>query len=452
MHHIYARSTLCLVAFAGLDANYGLRGLKGISAPRAIDQVVLPIANGEAIAWYNDPRATWDSFGQTPVNIGLTYNERGWTYQEFVFAKRRLIFTNGPLRWICPCTIWGEDKVIDLVVDNMANMPFTKWKDRQRPGLASLLTDVASEFNVRYFTFHQDILNAFLGIQNHLHRTFLGGLNHGHPDMFFDISLMWEPEAEISRRGSSRDAPTEPRYLPTWSWMGWHGAFRFLCDDEYECYGPPSNGVVEPVTQWFALQSAVWMDSVRPIASNWHQYKVSAREDASIVPRGWIRHAGLNEEGKFEIGDARFKYPVPVPSLAMPTDPIEQSRLIFAKTTRAYFTARKFDISSQLRDVELCVELYTATGEIAGFMRLHKQWDEDKIITGHKVELAAVVKGWTTELCTLTPHRLEDDVKHPCYFALCIQWEDGIAKRLGTCKVFADVWERNQEPVDLILG
>jgi hypothetical protein len=441
MHHIYAGSTLCLVAFAGLDADHGLRGLKGVSARRVVDQLALPIANGEAISWYNTPRATWDSFGELPTHVGRAYNQRGWTFQEFIFAKRRLIFTDGPVRWICPCTIWGEDKVVDLVIDNMTNMPFTKWKDRQRPGLASLLSDVASDFNMRYFTFWKDILNAFLGIQNHLNRTFVGGLNHGHPEMFFDISLLWEPEAEVSRRGSFHEAPTEERYLPSWSWMGWHGAFRFLCDDEYECYGPPSNGIVEPVAQWFAFQSSASMNNMRLIACDWYRHKIVAQQNASPVYEGWTQH----QEGEFEIGDARFHYPVPVPPLALPIDPIEQLRLIHAKTSRAYFTVRKVNAAHQLRDADFCLELYTFTGQHAGFLRLHGKTDEVKIIASRRVELVAVAKGWTTDL-SQEHHRI------PCYFALCVHWEGGVARRLGTCKVFAEVWRSEQETVDLILG
>lgn len=437
MHDIYARSALCLVAFAGLDANHGLKGLEGVSAPRAVDQLALPIADGETISWYNAPRARWDSFGESPKHIGRTYNERGWTFQEFVFAKRRLIFTDGPVRWICACTIWGEDKVGDLVIDNMTDMPFTKWKDRQRPGLASLLTDVASEYNVRHFTFWQDILNAFLGIQNHLHRTFVGGLNHGHPDMFFDISLLWEPETEISRRSSSEEAPTEERYLPTWSWMGWHGTFHFLSDAEYECCGRPSNGILEPVAQWFTFQPSASMNSMRLIKCDWYRHK----QDSDLIHEGWRQH----QEGLFEIGDAQFRYTVPVPSLALPVDPNEQSRLIFAKTTRAYFKARKLDVPSKLPDAELCVALHTFSGELAGFLRLHEKVDEASIIKRHSVELVAVVKGWTTDLSD-EHHRVA------CCFALCVHWKGGVARRLGTCKVLDNVWEDEKKPVELILG
>lgn len=457
MHHIYARSTLCLVAFAGLDANHGLRGLKGFSTARRVDQLVLPIAGNEAISWYNTPRATWDRFGHEPhfvEHLGRTYNERGWTFQEFVFAKRRLIFTDGPLRWICACTIWREDKVVDLVIDNMTTMPYTKWKDRQRPGLASFLNDVASEFNVRYFTFWKDILNAFLGIQNHLHKTFLGGLNHGHPDMFFDISLMWEPEEEISRRGSSEDAPSGARYPPTWSWMGWHGSFRFLCDSEYERYGPSVNGVTDPVARWFALQPPEVMKRMRSIRCEWHKYKLLAQKGIGPVFPGWTQHSNQPEESHFEVGGARYSYPVPVPSLARPVDLIDQSPLIFARTTRAYFSARNIRAAERLRDAELCLELQISTGETAGLLRLHCKEDENILTRTHQIELVAVVKGWTTELCPLVPtvQGSASNSRHACYFALCVNWEEGIARRLASCKIFADVWERYQEPVDLILG
>ncbi|KAF2443786.1 HET-domain-containing protein [Karstenula rhodostoma CBS 690.94] len=338
MHHIYAGSTLCLVAFAGLDANHGLRGLEGISAPRAVEQLVLPVAGQEAVMWYNTPRATFDSLREVSTEIGKRYNERGWTFQEFIFAKRRLIFTEGPVSWICPCATYPS------------------------------LSRVVSEFNVRYFTFWEDILKAFLGIQNHLHRNFVG-LNHGHPDMFFDISLLWEPELEVSRRGSPHDAPTEERYMPTWSWMGWHGCLEFLHDDEYEWNWAPKNGIVEPVAQWFAFQQSA--SSMRPITCDWHKYKMLARADAFCIPDGWTRIKDSPDEDFFEIGVALFYYPIPVPSLASPIDPIVQLRFIFAETTRVYFTARKNDTAYYLLEYQYYVTLYTLSGQFAGYMRLY---------------------------------------------------------------------------------
>ncbi|KAJ4289817.1 hypothetical protein N0V90_011148 [Kalmusia sp. IMI 367209] len=456
MHHIYARSTLCLVAFAGQDARHGLRGINGSSAPRNVDQVVLNIADGEQLTWYNTPRATWDRIGQqnrAPDQIGSLYNERGWTYQEFVFAKRRLIFTDGPLRWVCPSTMWGEDKHSNLVIDNMTDIPFTNWKQRRRPGLASLLTEVASGFNARHFRYHRDTLRAFLGIQNHLHGDFLGGLNYGHPDMFFDVSLVWEPDSEMFRRKTLNNASSEDDCPPSWSWMGWQGAFRFLCDDE--CYGPTSDGIVNPITQWFALPSPFAPTSqMRPIKCKWHQYKTMAREDDSLVPQGWVRVESPRWGGEYEIGNARFHYPVPIPPPTEPIEPIEQLQYICAHTTRAYFIARQISPSSKLHDAELCVELCTTDGLPVGFLRLHQKADEDKLLVQQRVELVAVVKGWTTELSELVSGIQEQkrDKRHSCYYALCIEWENGVAKRRASGKVFTEAWERSEEHVRLVLG
>lgn len=85
-----------------------------------------------------------------------------------------------------------------------------------------------------------------------------------------------------------------------------------------------------------------------------------------------------------------------------------------------------------------------------------------------------MVKGWTTDLSDfiMAPEDQEKSTatgmqnrstahispsprnkeRHDCYFVLCVQCENGVAKRQAPGKVFATVWERNQEPVDLILG
>jgi hypothetical protein len=90
MAAIYANSTLTIIAAEGENAAYGLLGLEGISKPR-----ILVI----------QPRFPWYHMAQTP------YFKRGWTFQEYLFSKRRLIFEGQMVRWECSRSAWSEDIV-----------------------------------------------------------------------------------------------------------------------------------------------------------------------------------------------------------------------------------------------------------------------------------------------------------------------------------------------------
>jgi hypothetical protein len=92
MHLIYANSFLCLVAEEGNNAEYGLRGIKGVSAPRCVKQVIMELAGGERLARVDE---SWEP----PLHAIDGYSSRAWTFQEHVFAKRRLIFSQGLLTW-----------------------------------------------------------------------------------------------------------------------------------------------------------------------------------------------------------------------------------------------------------------------------------------------------------------------------------------------------------------
>lgn len=96
MHMIYANCALCIVAKAGQDADFGLRGLKGISERRWSERIIFPLADGEKLRNYLHKQHEFDEPDKQEHLIpGRSYNERVWTFQEFLFARRRLMAT-GP--------------------------------------------------------------------------------------------------------------------------------------------------------------------------------------------------------------------------------------------------------------------------------------------------------------------------------------------------------------------
>lgn len=500
MHHIYANSIICLVALAGTNANHGLRGIEGISMPRHVEQLVLDMADGERFSWLSD--SSQKVHDDKPCTTeGSRYDQRGWTYQEYAFARRRLIFTDGLLRWTCLCANWSEEAHPKVSIDipmTPKRLSSTSWMTRTGPNL-TLIGAAANDFSSRYFTFEGDILRAFLGIQNHISRDFLGGLNYGHPHMFFDISLLWRPYTEIeSKRRLGRDANSDP---PSWSWMGWQGGFLFDKDEEYVILRAHSDiGFTRSVAQWYTMHSPLAPASdMQPVNCHWQIHRDAVESNSADVPFGWqkVPFHGHDEdysyrrqsatEGTNDKSDstptrkhhsegdlADFRYPIPLPRYKETFGSTEQRPFIFARTNRCFFTAKKL-MKSDLRDS--CYEymllryshgLFCHDGECAGLLRPHYASDEPCF----QVEVVGVVKGWTARLSEFfssfqdrkDPVRPEWSSRHynewvasgmrrhNCYFVLCVKWENGVAKRQGIGIVEADIWERNQEPVDLILG
>lgn len=487
MHRIYANSALCLVAYAGTDANYGLRGLEGVSAPRYVEQITLNIAGGERLSYFNKPHNPvhsstmgTDDSAET-VDEGSAYNHRGWTYQEFIFAKRRLVFTDGPLRWLCAETKLGEETWDYLDRDGWTyEMTRPNWVNNRFPSL-DVLDTITSDYKVRHFTYQPDVLRAFLGIQNYLDGVFHGGLNYGHPEIFFDISLAWNAFLGVERRVASADVTSEDN-LPSWSWMGWRGEFEFTPDAEHYS-SLENNGFTESVAEWFSMKSpSPSLSSMRLVNCKWNHYKTLFESDPSQVHDGWEVYTAKSGSIRCRVvsvsDDLSSRYPVPIPSSTATIQPIEQRKFLFSKTSRCRFVTRPvvpLMLKMNRFAARLHVELCSTNEGFAGVLHLHQASDVDRFLAFGMVELVAVAKGWTTDLDDFLAFQLqeelmatqglapdleqfshyrvtEDNTRHKCYFVLCIQWENGVAKRKASGKVFAEVWEKNQEPVDLILG
>ena len=102
MAAIYANSTLTIIAAEGEDAEHGLLGLEGVSKSRELKARWTPFGEKEKVI---QSRFPWSHLPQTP------YFKRGWTFQEYLFSKRRLIFEGQMVRWECSRSAWSEDIV-----------------------------------------------------------------------------------------------------------------------------------------------------------------------------------------------------------------------------------------------------------------------------------------------------------------------------------------------------
>lgn len=170
-----------------------------------------------------------------------------------------------------------EADILDAVAPELRYT--SRWMNSKIPNLSNL-TYLVQDFNRKVLTYPEDVLSAFSGIQSLLHRTYPGGLTFGHPEFFFDISLVWRNIGDLVRRRPSNSFTGNPSLdnLPSWSWMGWHGTTCFPRDVEFQIANSGDHGFLEPVTEWYTMSSPSSL-SRRRIQSQWLECKKLAQDD-----------------------------------------------------------------------------------------------------------------------------------------------------------------------------
>lgn len=175
MGRIYSNSILTIIAAAGDGPDYGLPGVS--SRPR-ITQAGVQINNEISLVLYEPP---------TDHIINSRWNTRGWTYQEGLLSKRRLVFTDLMVYFQChemhgdevlslPIPGSGEDcdeirplspKTFDIgrVFPKVTDWddPFTVWER-------------ISEYGPRELGYDSDALNAISGVME-MYALALGDLS-----------------------------------------------------------------------------------------------------------------------------------------------------------------------------------------------------------------------------------------------------------------------------------
>ena len=223
MAAIYANASITIVAAQGEDANFGLRGVKGITEPRDFHQEIFPL--GDQVKFIHSPVVPLSS---------STWSKRGWTFQESLLSQRKIIFCGDRVQWQCPCAVWNEDIELDdsitpvhsrglrqdgfeIMLYGLLNFP---WPDLHA------YSELVSKYSGKGLTYPEDVLSAFSGFTNALASTFKGGFLFGIPEIFFDVGLLWKGNGALERRTASHiQGDTE---FPSWSWMGWKGSINGL--------------------------------------------------------------------------------------------------------------------------------------------------------------------------------------------------------------------------------
>ncbi|KAK8091676.1 HET-domain-containing protein [Apiospora hydei] len=220
MHVVYGNAIITIIAAAGNGPDYGLPGV----GPRHRErQQCLTVGNNRFIRTFPHVSRVLDD---------STWSKRGWTFQEGILSKRRLIFTHQQVVFQCdgmhccetldwPYEIMqdGPDRAFSPMVPEpplQLSIPraySSGWGEDFYPLLRYI-----EEFTKKKLSYPGDRIKAFLGVLG----TFANRRNPiyhiwGAPVLMNvdrpEISLNWL-HVTPCRRASD---------FPSWSWAGWDG-------------------------------------------------------------------------------------------------------------------------------------------------------------------------------------------------------------------------------------
>jgi hypothetical protein len=161
MHAVYANATVTIVAADSADADAGLKGIQGVSS--------IPRDNPCIFEW---PDGTILNLPSRGLRSAI-WNEVRWTFQEYLFSQRRLIFVADSVHWECPHGCFWEEYT------DQGQLPTTESCAAYEPdnmairitaGSMSILfpdpvafKTLVDGFNSRQFTYLDDVMDGFSG-------------------------------------------------------------------------------------------------------------------------------------------------------------------------------------------------------------------------------------------------------------------------------------------------
>jgi hypothetical protein len=495
MASIYGNAAFTVIAAEGDNPHYGLSGISMDSHPPRKQQRVLRLGpECQLVEWAPDPL----------LLASTTWGCRAWTFQESLISRRKIIFHNGRVEWRCQHHLILED----------CNLPFDVWSyDLQFANLRVYTwpnlpqyVDLVQQYCQRQLSYDDDALAAFAGVLDLFSQSFPGSFHFGLPELYFDISLLWQPRYTIRQRYPFEESYAGKR-LPSWSWVRWHGQLDMsLChleyllrnQEAYQSYSLESYCRIYSILEWHKVERG--SGRREKVNNSYALYR-----DSEVIPNGWSRHpvGWLRQKGVSVSGHSikkwyeepsycyhhvsdpvqKFWYPIPI----SPENNKVQTRVwepyIQARCERAYLQIRTSSVNElHVLSWEDAVNDYSAAqepdspeevcliddeGQWMGILRLNG-WTEHEV-DNMRCELIAISRGVfygqpgkyeKADRAWLSERRLADKHRfgpvggfYEFYNVLWIEWHDGIAYRKALGRVEKKMWERQRrETIDVTLG
>ncbi len=246
MGSIYNSAVATVVAASGDNAAQGLAGVRGNT--RVLENSVEIPGTGLHVTSRRDLNT---------IVGNSTYNTRGWTFQERLLSRRCFYLTETQLFFECQRYVYSEDQLSwkseIYVADKIffwetsshlitKKLPWLDGTFKNQEEKFLRYSEVVKEYCRKNFTFANDILDAFAGIEAAMESLCGWTMVYGLPEQLLDWALLWEPEEGPPFRICSRlrAEDTDPTVffkkelrtlkIPSWSWFAWTGS---LCYDQW---------------------------------------------------------------------------------------------------------------------------------------------------------------------------------------------------------------------------
>lgn len=407
---------MTIVVADGAHADHGLHGIQHVSDCRDYEQEVLEIGEGYELVW--GPAS--------PRPLATTiWAQRGWTYQEYQFSKRQIIFTGGSVKWSCGGGVWVEN--LELSQRNLAfttpdiKLHFLPWPDFDG------YRNFVRIYNSRQFTYAEDALAGCSGILSILHHVFDGGFTCGLPDMFFDVALLWQPARTLKRR-TARNISATALPVPSWSWIGWQGLIAWRCNAS-GCDYLKSTRTPRLWSGIRTVSTVQWYNSTgpgaerRPIICTSQKYQASCLDKTKQLPAGWSRHREDPNRRSYRENfnsppeerwpyffthesdpETHYWYPIPIPDQDRIPAIRSPAGLISCRTQRAWFRLGTRLSAPKTGYLPAQVHLREESGRWAGTLDLHDDLDLEEeeagggapqgLEQGYVCELISISRGY----------------------------------------------------------
>ncbi|KAF2252022.1 HET-domain-containing protein [Trematosphaeria pertusa] len=481
MGNIYAGAYFTLVAAQGEDPTDGLYGKRPIN----LSSTSRPMSN----------TPPGDSSKEILLDQAMhlmrtKWYSRSWTFQEYLFSKRRVVFHNDTVNWECFCAAYHESQDVStttpLTAQFLAQIPkaplirdipstgfeCSSWPDMFR------YARLVSMFNRRNLSYPEDVLDAFAGLLSHLSRIYPGGFISGLPQMCFDAALLWQPWIYMCRRKSVKLSDSEA-VLPSWSWAAWAG------DLNSESWRSAANYLLEADDEDNPHQQCSWK-TISTVKWFYSLDRTSARKEVQIrsefarpifgntlapLPSGWSAVANPNGPDRVLFHhhcdpSHPFRYPIPIRNQYLAHIPPISARFLHCTTRHALLKAGP--TYQTLASSCPAIELLSEEERWVGVLRLNcipSDFEDliEAIRTEHggRLELieisAGAVENQPIEEKSFDEWNREGCPRHKGLYefinVLWIEWVDGIAYRKALGRVEKGVWgEVAIEKLDITLG
>lgn len=221
MDIIYSHALLTIVALSGNSANSPLPGVTpGARPPRSM-ATSLAVPNSELpISFYTEDINLREEIARS------VYNERAWTFQERLLAKRCLFLCKNRADLSCRHGLHQseyptEQDILERAEETLG-LCYPYFDSLSIYELLSLSSSwptqygfyasLVDEYRNKRLSRSSDNLNGISGILAILADKFGWHFISGHPEEHLERSLLWCP---------ARENPKRNKLFPSWSWAGW---------------------------------------------------------------------------------------------------------------------------------------------------------------------------------------------------------------------------------------